>query len=345
MRSSRLPAVKTLEEFDFSFQPSIKREPAPHCDLGYNPIASTQSPSGGAQIMGVLQESMRTAMETRGYSESTVALYLTCVRVFAHHFGRSPLTISAGEIESFFHFLREQNKSDSTIHLYYVSLRFFYRLNNAIDQMPRLKFKRMRYRVPVILSQEKVAMILDSCESLKYKTIFTLTYASGLRISELRNLTLADIDFDRKQVYVRKGKNGHSRYSILGDKAAQLLRTYINVYGPHSFLFYNPKDCTIRISNGVIRRALRKLLMANGIDAGEVHMHTLRHCFATHLMENGTSLFHIMHLLGHVSISTTMVYLHMQNLEKLNIASPIDLIVLHAGGDPKRQNDLFAATA
>src|SRR5512144_630983 len=99
--------------------------------------------------MGVLQNSMRAAMETRGYSESTVALYLSCVRVFAYHFGRSPLEVSAGEIESFFHFLRRQNKSDSTIHLYYVSLRFFYRLNNAIDRMPRLKFRRMRYRVHV----------------------------------------------------------------------------------------------------------------------------------------------------------------------------------------------------
>ena len=295
--------------------------------------------------MGVLQDSMRTAMETRGYSESTIAIYLMCVRVFAHHFRRSPLTISTGEIESFFHFLREQNKSDSTIHLYYVSLRFFYRLHNATDQMPRLKFNRMRYKVPVILSQEKVAMILDSCKSLKYKTVFALAYASGLRISELRNLTLADIDFDRKQVYVRRGKYGRSRYSLLGDKAAQLLRTYMNVYRPHSFLFYNPKDSTIRISNGAIQKALRKLLIENEIDPRRVHMHTLRHCFATHLMENGTSLFHIMNLLGHVSISTTMVYLHMQNLGKLNIISPIDLLVPHPNGDLARENDLFAATA
>jgi site-specific recombinase XerD len=161
----------------------------------------------------------------------------------------------------------------------------------------------------------------------------------------LRNLTLADIDFDRKQVYVRKGKNGRGRYSILGDKAAQLLRTYMNVYRPHSFLFYNPRDSTIRISNSAIRKALRKLLIGNRVDPREVHMHTLRHCFATHLMENGTSLFHIMNLLGHVSISTTMVYLHMQNLGKLNITSPIDLLVPHLNGDSERQNELFAATA
>jgi integrase/recombinase XerD len=295
--------------------------------------------------MGILQDSMRTAMETRGYSESTVATYLGGVRAFARRLGRSPLEVSAEEIESYFHFLREQNKSDSTIHLSYVSLRFFYRLNNLADRMPRIAFRRERYRVPVVLSQEKVAMILDSCRSLKYKTVFAMAYASGLRISELRNLTVADIDFDRKQVYVKRGKNGRSRYSILGDKAARLLRTYINVYRPHSFLFYKDNDSTIRVSKDAVRKALRKLLERNGIDPCEVHMHTLRHCFATHLMESGTSLFHIMNLLGHVSISTTMVYLHMQDLGKLNITSPIDLLVPHPGGCLETQGDLFAATA
>jgi integrase/recombinase XerD len=255
------------------------------------------------------------------------------------------MEISSEEIESFFHFLREERKSDSTIHLYYVSLRFFYRLNKVIDQMPRLTLRRTRYRVPVVLSQEKVALILNNCKSLKYKTILTLAYASGLRLSELRHLTVGDIDFDRKQVYVRRGKNGRGRYSILGDKTAQLLRTYINVCRPHSWLFHNPKDSTVRMSNDAIRRALRKILVANGIDTREVHMHTLRHCFATHLMENGTNLFHIMNLLGHVSISTTMVYLHMQDLGKLNITSPIDLLAPQTVGCLVGQDDLFAATA
>src|SRR5271157_1420522 len=103
--------------------------------------------------MGVLQDSMRTAMETRGYSERTVAVYLSCVRVFANHFARSPLEISMKEIESFFHFLRQQNKSDSTIHLYYVSLRFFYHINDVADRLPNLTFRRIRNKVPMVLSQ------------------------------------------------------------------------------------------------------------------------------------------------------------------------------------------------
>ena len=110
----------------------------------------------GNTAMGALQDSMRTTMEMRGYSERTVEVYLSCVRVFANHFKKSPLLISMKEIESFFQFLRQQHKSDSTIHLYYVSLRFFYHINNISDRMPRLTFRRIQNKVPIILSQEKV---------------------------------------------------------------------------------------------------------------------------------------------------------------------------------------------
>ena len=295
--------------------------------------------------MGVLQDSMRTAMETQGYSESTVAVYLSCVRAFANYFRRSPLLVSTREIESFFHFLRQRDKSDSTIHLYHVSLRFFYRINNIADRLPNLKFRRIQNKVPIILSQEKIATMLESCRSLKYKTLFTMAYASGLRISELRNLTIGDIDFERNQVFVRNGKNGRNRYSILGNKTVQLLRAYMNVYRPHSFLFYGQRDSAVRINKNTIRKILKKLLVRNGIDPREVHMHTFRHCFATHLMENGTSLFHIMNLLGHVSICTTLVYLHMQDLSRLNITSPIDLLEPGRNEGNGAQKDLFEATA
>jgi integrase/recombinase XerD len=295
--------------------------------------------------MGVLQDSMRTTMQIRGYSARTVEVYLSCVRVFANHFRRSPLLISMKEIESFFHFLRQQNRSDSTIHLYYVSMKFFYDINNITDRLPHLTFGKIRNKVPIVLSQEKVVTMLASCKSLKYKTLFTLAYASGLRTSELRNLEVRDIDFDRKQVFVRNGKNGRSRYSILGNKTIQLIKTYLNVYRPHSYLFYNQEDILARVSKDAIRRELGRLLIANGIDAREVHLHTLRHCFATHLMENGTSIFHIMHLLGHVSIFTTMVYLHMQDLHKLSIKSPIDLLEPRINEETDPRRELFAATA
>ncbi len=295
--------------------------------------------------MGALQNSMRAALEIRGYSERTVAVYLCCVRVFANHFKKSPLGITTKEIEYFFHYLRQQSKSESTIHLYYVALRFFYRINSLADRLPELTFRRVRNKVPLVLSQEKVVAMLESCRSLKYKTLFTLAYSSGLRTSELRDLTVHDVDFDRKQVYVRRAKNGRSRYSILGNRTIHLLKTYMNVYRPHSFLFYNQEDGSTRVHRNAISREFKKVLVRNGIDTSQVHLHTLRHCFATHLLENGTSLFHIMHLLGHVSICTTMVYLHMRDLDKLHIASPIDLLELHPTEHAEPQKDLFAVSA
>ena len=156
---------------------------------------------------------------------------------------------------------------------------------------------------------------------------------------------MSDLDFDRKLVYVRKGKGGRSRYTILGNRTIQILRTYMNVYSPHSFLFHKQTDSTVRVNANMIRRQLRKVLIKNGIDVREVHMHTFRHCFATHLMESGTSIFHIMQLLGHANICTTMVYLHMQDLNKLNITSPIDLLEPPQNEDSEPQKCLFAATA
>jgi integrase/recombinase XerD len=295
--------------------------------------------------MGKLQDSMRTALRIRGNSERTIEIYLSCVRIFAKHFRKSPLQITTKEIEAFFQFLREHKKSDSTIHGYYISLKTFYSINNMKERLPHIHFKRIINKIPLILSQEKISIILDSCDSLKYKTLFSLAYASGLRMSEIQNLSVHDIDFERKQLYVRNGKNGKYRYTLLGDKTIRLLNVYMNVYKPHSYLFFNRDDSTRKVNGEAVRREFRKLLAKNNLDTREIHIHTLRHCFATHLMENGTSLFYIMHLLGHSSIRTTMVYLHMQDLNKLNIVSPIDSLKSPQVKINEQQHDLFNATA
>jgi integrase/recombinase XerD len=211
--------------------------------------------------------------------------------------------------------------------------------------VPKLIFNRIQHRIPLILSQKKVIAMHNSCKSLKYRTLFSLAYASGLRNSELRNMAVHDIDVARRQVYVRRGKCGRSRYSIIGNKTIELLNACNNAYKPHSFLFYNRENSTTRVGEDAIRKKLPKLPVINGIDAHEVHLHTLRHCFAAHLIENGTSIFHIMHLLGHASIFTTMVYLHLHDLSKLNITSPIDVLELHKDYGKEPQKDLFAETA
>lgn len=294
--------------------------------------------------MGVLKDNMRFAMETRGYSENSIVSYLTNVQVFARHFGRSPLTISTHEIESFFHHLRQQNKAEATVHAYYMALRLFFEINGIHDRIPRMKFRRTRCRIPRVLGQRTVVRMLQSCESLKFRTLFSLVYSAGLRLAEVRNLTIHDVDFERHQVFIKASKNRKSRYSILGTKTIWLLKAYLTTYTPHTYLFYHPHDTSTQICKTAIGREFRKLLRANGIYTKGISLHTLRHCFATHLVENGVSIFHVMHLLGHVNISTTMVYLHVRDEFIRSVPSPIDMLNV-SRQDSGDQRQLFAESA
>lgn len=294
--------------------------------------------------MGVLKDNMRYAMETRGYSDNSIASYLTNVQIFARHFGRSPLTVSTPEIEDFFHHLRQQKKAESTVHAYYMALRLFFEINAIRDRMPHMKFRRTRCRVPRVLGQRTVVRMLQSCESLKFRTLFSLVYSAGLRLAEVTNLTIHDIDFERRQVFIKASKNRKSRYSILGAKTIWLLRAYLTTYTPHTHLFYHPHDTSTPICKQAIEREFKKLLQANGIHTKGISLHTLRHCFATHLVENGVSIFHVMHLLGHVNISTTMVYLHVRDEFIRSVPSPIDMLEV-SQPDSRDQQQLFAESA
>lgn len=195
-------------------------------------------------------------------------------------------------------------------------------MHNMRNRLPHITFTRINNKLPEILCQNEVFQLLAHCNSLKYRTIFTLIYSAGLRVSEAANLTLADIDFERKQIFIRNGKNKKDRYTLLADETIKLLKNYLQIYNPIEYLFYGNDICN-KISIDCIQRNFKALVHDNEI-IKNIHIHTLRHCFATHLLENGTSIFYIMQLLGHSNIQTTMIYLHMQSLDKLNIQSPID---------------------
>jgi site-specific recombinase XerD len=215
------------------------------------------------------------------------------------------------------------NKSESTIHIYYEAIKYFYSLHGLSNIVPRIGIKRIPQKLPVVLSQEEVLKILKTCESLRFKTIFTLIYSAGLMVSEATNLKLTDIDYDRKQILIRNSKNHKDRYSILANNTIELLKLYINVYKPIDYLFYNQRDISRKVSTSYIQKYFKILLRKTNTNP-TAHVHTLRHCFATHLVENGTNLFFVMRLLGHSNIQTTMVYLHLQSFKSLNIQSPLD---------------------
>ena len=276
--------------------------------------------------MGVLKESMIKYMEIRGYAPHTIESYVNCVKIFAHHYNLSPLDTSTEQIELYLLHLRHIGRCDTTIYMHYSALKLFYRINNLKNKMPKIKFNRTKMKIPYIISQQKMLEIIDSCNSLKYKTIISLLYSSGIRISELRNLTVSDIDFDRKVLFIKNSKNNKNRYSIIGNKTALLLKQYINLYRPHKYLFYSESDLTLQICSDKIRLAFKKLVILNNLDPNRISLHTIRHCFATHILENGTDIFYIMKLLGHARIQTTMIYLHMNDNYLQSISSPIDTL-------------------
>ena len=294
--------------------------------------------------MGTLKDQMCEYMQTHGYSEKTIELYTSCVKCFSYHFMQSPLDITYNQIESFFLFLRQEKKSESTIHIYYESLKYFYSMHNMRNRLPHITFTRINKKLPEILCQNEVFQLLENCSSLKYRTIFTLIYSAGLRVSEAANLKLSDIDFEGKQIFIRNGKNKKDRYTLLADETTKLIKNYLQIYNPIEYLFYSNDICK-KISIDCIQRKFKTLVHDNEI-IKNIHIHTLRHCFATHLLENGTSIFYIMQLLGHSNIQTTMIYLHMQSLDKLNIQSPIDKYRLdHCNRNENCQTQFLLASA
>ncbi len=294
--------------------------------------------------MGQLKDQMIKYMVVRGYSPKTITLYTSCVGVFARHFQKSPLQIATDEIESFFLHLRQIGRQKATVRIYFEAIRFFYRMHGLIDRVPAIRFPKERDRLPIILSPEEVGKLLSSCASLKYKTLFTVIYSAGLRISEALNLKEEDVDFRRKTIFVRAGKNGKDRYTVLADGAADLLHRYLEVYRSGERIFFATDLCT-PISQDTVRRRFKELLSMTGLSHA-IRVHTLRHCFATHLIENGTGLFHVMQLLGHANIQTTMVYLHTRSFESLGIVSPLDRMRRVATSDSRqRSGDLELISA
>jgi integrase/recombinase XerD len=273
--------------------------------------------------MGILKENMINEMKLFGYSQKTISMYIKYMTNYSNFYQKSPLIITQFELKSFFLNLIAQNKAPTTLHNYYCALKFFYKINNRPYYMDIIPPPKVPFTIPAVLAQSEVQQILDLCKSLRYKTIFALIYSSGVRISEAANLQLSDIDFNRNMIHIHCSKNNKDRYTILSQKTSRLLKKYINHYKPKTFLFFclknNEKALPPRQIQFVFHSIIKELPFLKN-----VHVHTLRHSFATHLLENNTNIFYIMKLLGHSNLSSTLIYLHMQRIDLLKIVSPLD---------------------
>ncbi|MFA5618602.1 MAG: site-specific integrase [Syntrophorhabdaceae bacterium] len=275
-------------------------------------------------MMGMLRDQMLMDLQLSGAKPRTQAAYLREVENLAKYFKRSPAELGEAELKQYMlYMINERHLSEGTFRFYVAGLKFFYRTTLKREwPVEKIRHPRSKRTLPVVLDLMEVESLFSVTKNLKHKAMMMITYSSGLRVSETAKLRLTDIDSKRMTVRVSQGKGGKDRYSILSETALEHLRRYWKKYHPTEWLFAGAKG-EGHISLSTIQQVFKQAKKRAGITK-PASIHTLRHSFATHLIEAGTSLHHVQLLLGHRSPTTTTVYLHISRLNLAQVASPLD---------------------
>lgn len=275
------------------------------------------------QAISPLRRRMIEDMTVRNLSPATQRSYLHAVSKFSRYFGCSPGRLSAENVRAFQVHLVANGISWSSLNQTVCALRFFYGVTLGHAETPeRIAYARTPRKLPEVLSADEVVRFLEAVLSLKTRTALTASYAVGLRVSEAVSLKVCDIDSARGVIRVRHGKGGKDRYVMLSAQLLQILRTYWRLARPPDWLFPR-RDGTGPISATVLHAACRSARAAAGIDK-RVTVHTLRHSFATHLLESGVDIRIIQVLLGHNHLSSTARYTKVSSGLIRQTQSPLD---------------------
>jgi site-specific recombinase XerD len=274
--------------------------------------------------MGTLRDQMQADLQLKGITPRTQKDYLREVSNLAKYFNKSPEELGEKEVKEYLvHLLKDRKLSGGTYKYYVSGIKFLYRTTLKREEVvDAIQYPKSKRKLPVVLDLSEVEALFSVTENLKHKAILMITYSSGLRISEAARLKITDIDSKRMMVRVQQGKGGKDRYSILSNTALECLRQYWRKYHPKDWLFEGQKK-NEHISISSIRQVFCDAKKRAGITK-PASVHTLRHSFATHLIEAGTSLHHVQLLLGHRSPNTTTVYLHVSRLNLAQVTSPLD---------------------
>jgi site-specific recombinase XerD len=258
------------------------------------------------------------------YSKHTIASYSDLFEEFLNYYDNTePEAITETMIIEFLRYLvNERRVSTSYQNQSINAIKFYYeRVLGGIRKIYLIDRPREEMYLPEVLSEEEVKAILDATENLKHKAILTTIYSAGLRISEAINLKIKDIDSQRMQIRVEQGKGKKDRYTLLGKKTLEVLRKYFQLYKPRIYIFEGMDGQ--QYSKSSITQILKASVLKAGIKK-RVSVHTLRHSFATHLLEGGVSLRYIQSLLGHGSSKTTEIYTHITTKGFDQIINPLD---------------------
>lgn len=275
--------------------------------------------------MTPLRQRMIEKLELRNYSPKTVSAYVAAVAQFAKHFGRSPDQLTGEEIRQWQVYLRDtRHASWSAFNIAMSALRFFYReVVEREELIPRLAYMRKERSLPVVPSAEEVCRFLEAVPVIRYRMLLSVAYGCGLRLSEAIRLEPRDIDSARMVIHVRKGKGKKDRYVTLSPVLLDMLRNYWKSEHPKRWLFPSPLNATRTINLTTIEKCCKRASAAAKLGK-RVTVRSLRHAFATHLLEQGTNIRIVQVLLGHSSVTTTQIYTHVSTEAIASVVSPLD---------------------
>jgi len=267
-------------------------------------------------------------LQLRNYALKTQQAYVECVSQFARHFKQSPEVLGPEEIRTYQLYLVHQKKvSWSRFNQTVCALRFLYGKTLGKDwAITHIPFPRREKKLPVVLSPVEVVQFFAAIHSFKYRTLLMTAYATGLRLSEVLHLRVTDIDTQRRVLRVQLGKGHKQREVMLSPKLLELLRAYWKIYRPQRWLFPG-QGGQEPLSPSSVQRVCVQARRHSGVGK-RVSSHSLRHSFATHLLEAGANLRTIQLLLGHSSLSTTARYLHVSKASLAATPSPFDALPL-----------------
>lgn len=281
-----------------------------------------------AAVPGFANVSKRLEQQValRGQSASTLNNYIRRIALFCLHFEKLPEELDDDQINEYLAALARDPKSPSRSsfkHMVY-GLRYYYRLlglNKRAIALPSLKKEN---KLPVILNRLELKELFNAPQLLKHRTLLSLIYSAGLRGQEAVNLKIADIDFERMTIHIRQSKGKKDRIVPLAGAMAVGLKKYLQAENPHIWLF-NGKEADGRYSVKGLSWVMRESLKKTSITK-EVNLHSLRHSYATHLLEEGVNIVTLKELLGHADITTTMLYLHVAQCPLVKAHSPFDAL-------------------
>jgi site-specific recombinase XerD len=244
----------------------------------------------------------------------------------ALYYKRTPLELEYDELEEYLYYLIQQGTTSQSSykHLVY-GLRKLYRLFDREELLLTLPKIKASGRLPVVMSQQEVKRLLNTPATIREKVLFSLAYDSGLRITELTNLLISDVDLDRRQLHVRESKNKKDRYVTISSHMVRGIKKHLALNNPKDYLFDHTDRKGIPISKTRIRDLLKEAVEKAGIKK-QVCVHTFRHTYATHQLEAGQDIMTLKQLLGHRDIRTTLVYLQIAQLNSLKKFGCLDAL-------------------